>query len=62
MIESGSVLAAATLPLSSALGFRQLSNPAQAATAPSDSDADRQRRMKWWHEGALRMFIHWGAV
>src|SRR6266513_876976 len=60
MMESGSVLAAATLPLSSALGFRPASNPAQAATAPSDSDADRQRRMKWWHEARFGMFIHWG--
>src|SRR5438046_2257463 len=60
MIESGSVLAAATLPLSSALGFRPASNPGQAVTAPSAGDADRQRRMKWWNEARFGMFIHWG--
>src|SRR5438046_5301627 len=60
MIGSGSVLAAATLPMSSALGFGQSSTPAPAATAPSASEADRVRRMKWWHEARFGMFIHWG--
>ena len=23
-------------------------------------DADRERRMKWWHEARFGMFIHWG--
>ncbi len=32
------------------------STGAQAAT----SDADRIRRMKWWHEAKFGMFIHWG--
>src|ERR1700731_895809 len=22
--------------------------------------ADRERRMKWWHEAKFGMFIHWG--
>src|SRR5213592_2330529 len=60
MIGSGAILAAATLPVNSALGFAQSSAPAQAATAPSAGDADRQRRMKWWHEARFGMFIHWG--
>src|SRR5438128_12563218 len=60
MIASGAILAAATLPVNSALGFAQSSAPAQAATAPSAGDADRQRRMKWWHEARFGMFIHWG--
>src|SRR5216110_1782261 len=60
MIGTGAALAAATLPTSSALGFGQSSTPAQAATAPSASDADRIRRMKWWHEARFGMFIHWG--
>ncbi len=57
MIGTSSALAAATLPMSYALGFSQSSTPAQAATA---ADADRQRRMKWWHEARFGMFIHWG--
>ncbi|PYU20897.1 MAG: alpha-L-fucosidase, partial [Acidobacteria bacterium] len=60
MIGSGSVLAAATLPVSSALGFEQSSTSTQAAIASSASEADRQRRMKWWHEARFGMFIHWG--
>ena len=32
--------------------------PGQAATTPQD--ADRERRMKWWHEARFGMFIHWG--
>src|SRR5437879_10596022 len=60
MIGTGAALAAATLPASSALGFAQSPTPAQAVTAPSAGDADRQRRMKWWHEARFGMFIHWG--
>src|SRR5579859_3855789 len=32
--------------------------PYQAAANPED--ADRIRRMKWWHEARFGMFIHWG--
>jgi alpha-L-fucosidase len=34
-----------------------------ASSAPADpaSDADRERRMKWWHEARFGMFIHWGV-
>src|ERR1700731_873448 len=28
--------------------------------APEGEDADRARRMKWWHEARFGMFIHWG--
>ena len=31
----------------------------QAAAVPA-MDADRERRMKWWHEARFGMFIHWG--
>jgi alpha-L-fucosidase len=34
-----------------------------AAAAPAGaqtSEADRERRMKWWHEAKFGMFIHWG--
>ena len=38
---------------------------AAAATAASrrprpGGDADREARMKWWHEARFGMFIHWG--
>src|SRR5947208_12748853 len=33
---------------------------AEAKTAPSGDEADRVRRMKWWHEARFGMFIHWG--
>src|ERR1700730_3045240 len=26
----------------------------------SAGDADREARMKWWHEARFGMFIHWG--
>lgn len=39
----------ATAPAASAL-----------AAAPLPGDADRERRMKWWHEAKFGMFIHWG--
>jgi alpha-L-fucosidase len=29
-------------------------------SAPEAEDADRDRRMKWWHEARFGMFIHWG--
>jgi alpha-L-fucosidase len=32
---------------------------AALAAAPGD-DADRARRMRWWHEARFGMFIHWG--
>ena len=32
----------------------------RAAAMPLPGDADRERRMKWWHEARFGMFIHWG--
>jgi alpha-L-fucosidase len=32
--------------------------PQQAVAAAGD--ADRERRMKWWHEARFGMFVHWG--
>jgi alpha-L-fucosidase len=28
--------------------------------AQTTSDADREHRMRWWHEATFGMFIHWG--
>ena len=37
------------------------SNLSATATPVSvDEQADRERRMKWWHEAKFGMFIHWG--
>jgi alpha-L-fucosidase len=36
-----------------------LAAAAPAAQAPA-GDADRARRMRWWHEAKFGMFIHWG--
>src|SRR5882672_1719157 len=35
----------------------QLSKPAPES---AEIIADRERRMKWWHEAKFGMFIHWG--
>ena len=36
--------------------------PQASAQAPAPAaSADRERRMKWWHEARFGMFIHWGA-
>jgi len=32
----------------------------QSTTTPSSEEADRIRRMKWWHEARFGMFVHWG--
>src|ERR1700730_7731187 len=34
--------------------------PAQAQKASEAEEADRARRMQWWHEARFGMFIHWG--
>jgi alpha-L-fucosidase len=33
---------------------------AKRIAAPAAGDADREARMKWWHEARFGMFIHWG--
>jgi alpha-L-fucosidase len=32
----------------------------EANTVMAQTDNDRARRMKWWHEAKFGMFIHWG--
>jgi len=34
--------------------------PAFVNAQTPEADADRERRMKWWHEAKFGMFIHWG--
>src|SRR5579883_3551065 len=33
---------------------------AAGAAGAAEGDADRERRMRWWHEARFGMFIHWG--
>lgn len=49
LLGSATALAASTLPV------RAWSIGAQTA-----QDADRVRRMQWWHEAKFGMFVHWG--
>ncbi len=44
----------------SALAVSALRFPSWAMTALGDTDADRTRRMQWWHEAKFGMFVHWG--
>jgi alpha-L-fucosidase len=41
-----------------AAGAAAAASPAFAN--PAGGDADREKRMKWWHEARFGMFIHWG--
>src|SRR5271154_1632030 len=38
-----------------------LAGAASNPTAAAADQADRERRMKWWHEARFGMFIHWGV-
>jgi alpha-L-fucosidase len=62
MIGAASAVAAAALPLGGiAEDLRpQAASNAQQPAQPSADEADRIRRMKWWHEARFGMFIHWG--
>jgi len=61
---TASVLAAAAaVPMNASALLYAPQTTAQAPATPSTTsaeDADRARRMKWWHEARFGMFIHWG--
>ncbi|HTD23873.1 MAG TPA: alpha-L-fucosidase [Terriglobales bacterium] len=61
---TASVLAAAAAaPINASALLYAPQTTAQAPATPSTTsaeDADRARRMKWWHEARFGMFIHWG--
>ncbi len=42
------------------LSAAALAAAAQSTVKAAAGDADRERRMKWWHEARFGMFIHWG--
>jgi len=56
----------ATALAGSAAGVLPLGNNAAFGAEPAlgpqsaEEQADRERRMKWWHEARFGMFIHWG--
>jgi alpha-L-fucosidase len=50
---------AASSNAASPLGYPEPTGPVPQG-APEVEDADRARRMKWWHEARFGMFIHWG--
>src|SRR5678816_2544694 len=54
--------AAGTLAATSKLDLvaAQETRPADTGAPTTSTLADRERRMKWWHEAKFGMFIHWG--
>jgi alpha-L-fucosidase len=52
----GAGAAATALPLEA----RAQSNPPPVPQESAETKADRERRMRWWHEAKFGMFIHWG--
>jgi alpha-L-fucosidase len=52
---------AASAGSASTVALKQPEGRTPQPQAASDADdADRVRRMKWWHEARFGMFIHWG--
>src|SRR5690349_18429635 len=54
-----SVLAASPHPQRARTGFVN-SATVPANTSLAETNAERDRRMKWWREARFGMFIHWG--
>src|SRR5947209_198360 len=57
------LLGAGAAVVASGLPAVAQSTGSQSAPVPQESaeqKADRERRMKWWHEARFGMFIHWG--
>ena len=40
--------------------FVQEQRPVAESAPTTSTIADRNRRMKWWHDAKFGMFIHWG--
>jgi len=58
---SASLVTVAATSASNATVLWQPGMPTTEPQAASEGeDADRIRRMKWWHEARFGMFIHWG--
>jgi alpha-L-fucosidase len=60
LIGTGAALAASGISVNCAREKRpSTAKPSQVEESP-EVQADRARRMKWWHEAKFGMFIHWG--
>ena len=51
---------ASLLTLAASAKAGPTSGQPQAQKSSAAEDADRARRMQWWHEARFGMFIHWG--
>jgi alpha-L-fucosidase len=61
LLGTGASLVTLTAASGSASALGQTAPPPTPPQATSAAeDADRARRMKWWHEARFGMFIHWG--
>ena len=52
------ISSASAVATSAILPVAQCALPSIQSRSPED--ADRIRRMKWWHDARFGMFIHWG--
>src|SRR5467141_3647153 len=60
LLGAGAAVAATDLSFPTAKAA-EASGPQEKSPAESAATiADRERRMKWWHEAKFGMFIHWG--
>jgi alpha-L-fucosidase len=60
LTAAGVSLTAAALPAVVFGGAAGPSAAAWSAEGQTSADADRARRMHWWHEAKFGMFVHWG--
>jgi alpha-L-fucosidase len=60
LIGTGAALAASGFNTNCGKGKAPAGKPSQAEEESPEVQADRERRMKWWHEAKFGMFIHWG--
>jgi len=62
LLGAGAGLAASGLPDMSQIVSAQTAQSSASAPPPESAEAraDRERRMRWWHEAKFGMFIHWG--
>src|SRR3982074_302510 len=61
LLGAGAAVAPTDLSFPAPAKAAEASGPqAKPAAESAATIADRERRMKWWHEAKFGMFIHWG--
>jgi alpha-L-fucosidase len=60
LLGSGAAVAATDLTALVSSNAGQATSPQKPPAESPAIIADRERRMKWWHEAKFGMFIHWG--